>query len=55
MELLAGAVDSVEVRIAGNTFQQKTKVRSQTSRMRKEGRGSGRCTGGRWSSFIYVS
>ena len=28
-ELLAVSVDSVEVIIAGNTFQQKTRVRSQ--------------------------
>ena len=41
VELLDGAEDTVEVKMAGNTFQQKTRVRSQTSRRWRE-RGSGR-------------
>ena len=41
VELLEGEEDTVEVKMAGNTFQQKTRVRSQTSRRWRE-RGSGR-------------
>ena len=42
VELLEGEEDTVEVKMAGNTFQQKTRVRSQTSRRWRERRGSGR-------------
>ena len=39
VDLLDGAEDTVEVKMAGNTFQQKTRVRSQTSRRWMERRG----------------
>jgi hypothetical protein len=42
VELLEDAEDSVEVKINGNTFQQKTRVRSQANRRWKERRWSGR-------------
>ena len=37
-EVVEGAADVVEVKMAGNTFQQKTRVRSQTSRRWRERR-----------------
>ena len=42
VELIDDAEDTVEVKMAGKTFQQKTRVRSQTSRRWRESRLSGR-------------
>ena len=56
VELLEDAEDTVEVKIAGNTFQQKTRVRIQTNRRWKERRWSGRsCSEGEVSVWVILA